>query len=142
MPAGIRPSGNLIIGGQTFKVDAPIVNWHEPPYWDATREVCIPTVTDPSPQCVGGVPYTLPGQTYTRRYALRPTLRQYGNNPKYEAVKSVVRQFVVHHDGCSSSDMCFSVLQNERGLSVHFMIDNDGTIYQTIDLGLMAYHAA
>ena len=38
--------------------------------------------------------------------------------------------------------MCFSVLQNERGLSCHFLIDNDGTIYQTIDLALMAYHAA
>ena len=38
--------------------------------------------------------------------------------------------------------MCFSVLQNERGLSVHFLIDNDGTIYQTIDLALMAYHAS
>ena len=31
--------------------------------------------------------------------------------------------------------MCFHVLQNERGLSVHFLIDNDGTIYQTLDLG-------
>src|SRR5204862_116881 len=26
--------------------------------------------------------------------------------------------------------------------SVHFLIDNEGTIYQTIDLGLMAYHAS
>jgi hypothetical protein len=57
-------------------------------------------------------------------------------------VKSAIRQFVVHHDGCTSADMCFSVLQNERGLSVHFLLDNDGTIYQTIDLGLMAYHAS
>ena len=38
--------------------------------------------------------------------------------------------------------MCFNVLQNERGLSCHFLIDNDGTIYQTIDLSLMAYHAS
>ena len=48
----------------------------------------------------------------------------------------------IHHDGCNTADMCFSVLQNERGLSVHFLLDNDGTIYQTIDLGLMAYHAS
>jgi N-acetyl-anhydromuramyl-L-alanine amidase AmpD len=33
---------------------------------------------------------------------------------------------------------CFSVLQNERGLSRHFLLDNDGTIFQTIDFGLMA----
>jgi hypothetical protein len=64
-----------------------------------------------------------------------------GLNPSYEAVKATIKQFVIHHDGCSTSDMCFSVLHNERGLSVHFLVDNDGTIYQTMNLGLMAYHA-
>jgi N-acetylmuramoyl-L-alanine amidase len=138
----MKPSGNLIIAGQVFHVDAPVVNWREPPYWDATREFCMPTVTDPAPACKAGVPYGPLPMPYTKRYALRPALRHYGMNPPLDAVKAVVKQFVVHHDGCSNSDMCFSVLQNERGLSVHFMIDNDGTIYQTIDLGLMAYHAA
>ena len=51
-----RGNGNLIIGGQTFKIDAPLVNWRENG-WDATAEVCIPTVTEPAPKCVGGVPY-------------------------------------------------------------------------------------
>ena len=138
----MRPSGNLIIAGQVFHVDAPIVNWREPPYWDATREFCMPTVTDPAPACKAGVPYGPLPSPYTKRYALRPALRHYGMNPPLDAVKAVVKQFVVHHDGCSTSDMCFSVLQNERGLSVHFMIDNDGVIYQTIDLAWMAYHAA
>ena len=32
--------------------------------------------------------------------------------------------------------MCFDVLHNERGLSCHFLIDNDGTIFQTLDLAL------
>ncbi len=141
---GIKPSGNLIIGGQTFKTDAPIVTWREPPYWDATREVCMPTLSDPNPPCKpGGVPYgLLPMGPYTRRYSFRPRLRHYGMNPPYEAVKASIKQFVIHHDGCNTADMCFSVLQNERGLSVHFLLDNDGTIYQTIDLGLMAYHAS
>src|SRR5512141_176017 len=139
----VRPSGNIIIAGQTFHVDAPVVNFREPPYWDATREYCIPTVTDPSPACKpGGIPYGNLPAPYTKRYSLRPALRRYGMNPPLDAVKSVIKQFVVHHDGCNTSDMCFSVVQNERGLSVHFLIDNDGTIYQTIDLGLMAYHAS
>ncbi|NVB84983.1 MAG: hypothetical protein HOV81_41835 [Kofleriaceae bacterium] len=138
-----KPSGNLIIAGQTFKTDAPIINFREPPFWDATREVCQPTMTDPAPACKpGGVPYGNLPKPYTKRYALRPALRRYGMNPPLDAVKAVIKQFVVHHDGCSSADMCFSVLQNERGLSCHFLIDNDGTIYQTIDLSLMAYHAA
>ena len=145
----MRPSGNLIIAGKTFPVDAPIVNWREPPYWDATSTYCKTTVTDPSPACkppppgqAGQTPYGNLPQPYTQRYALRPALRRYGMNPPLDAVKSVIKQFVVHHDGCNTSDMCFSVVQNERGLSVHFLLDNDGTIYQTIDLGLMAYHAS
>lgn len=138
-----RASGNLIIAGQYFKVDAPVINFREPPYWDATREFCMPTATDPNPRCKpGGIPYGDLPRPYSKRYSTRPMLRRYGANPPLEAVKAVIRQFVVHHDGCNSADMCFAVLQNERGLSCHFLIDNDGTIYQTIDLALMAYHAA
>src|SRR3954470_22251623 len=138
-----KPSGNLIIANQSFHVEAPVINFREPPFWDSTREVCLPTMIDPSPKCLpGGVPYGNLPHPYTKRYALRPALRRYGMTPPLDAVKAVIKQFVVHHDGCSSSDMCFSVLQNERGLSCHFLIDNDGTIYQTIDLALMAYHAS
>ena len=138
-----KPSGKLIIAGIPFQTEAPIINWTEGPRWDARSEVCIPTENDPRPNCVGGAPHGPPPLTYTRRYALRPALRSYGDKmPPLDAVKSVIKQFVVHHDGCNSADMCFSVLHNERGLSVHFLLDNDGTIYQTIDLALMAYHAA
>ena len=140
-----RPSGNIIIAGQRFPTDAPVVNFTEPPFWDATKEFCIPTATDPSPHCNGGVPYGNLPVPYTKRYSTRPALRTYYQSnrpPPLDAVKAVIKQFVVHHDGCSSADMCFSVVQNERGLSVHFLLDNDGTIFQTIDLALMAYHAA
>ncbi len=141
------PSGNLIIANQTFHIEAPVINWTEPPFWDATKEVCLSTETERTPPCKpGGVPYgVLPNGAYTKRYAARPALRNYysnGKSPPLDAVKSVIKQFVVHHDGCLTADMCFNVLQNERGLSVHFLLDNDGTIYQTIDLAWMAYHAS
>jgi len=147
MPQG---NGELIIGGQIFKIDAPVQNWRKSG-WDATSPYCIPTKTDPAPRCLpagaGQYPYCPPPQPYTQRYAVRPSLRSVpksnnGMNASYDAVKAVVKQFVIHHDGCSSADMCFSVLQNERALSVHFLLDNDGTIFQTIDLALMAYHAS
>ena len=48
--------------------------------------------------------------------------------------------FVCHWDVCLSSESCYKVLQ-QRGLSVHFLIDNDGTIYQTMDMNDVAYHA-
>jgi N-acetylmuramoyl-L-alanine amidase len=145
----VRPNGNVIIGGQLFNVNAPVVNWRDNG-WDSTSERCIPTPAWGTPPCrpvAGGQePYAVPpspsGRPYLHRYALRPGLGSMGKNPSYQAVKAVVKQFVIHHDGCSSAEMCFNVLHNERGLSCHFLIDNDGTIYQTIDLGLMAYHAA
>lgn len=48
--------------------------------------------------------------------------------------------FVVHWDACLSSASCASVLV-QRGLSVHFCIDNDGTIYQLVDCDHIAAHA-
>ena len=48
--------------------------------------------------------------------------------------------FVCHWDVCLSSKSCHKVLQ-KRGISVHFAIDNDGTIYQFMDMNDVAYHA-
>jgi len=48
--------------------------------------------------------------------------------------------FVSHWDVCLSSESCYKVLK-KRGLSVHFAIDNDGTIYQFLDMNHIAYHA-
>lgn len=49
-------------------------------------------------------------------------------------------QFVNHWDVCLSSKSCQRVL-DRRGISVHFLIDNDGTIYQTMDLQHVGWHA-
>lgn len=54
--------------------------------------------------------------------------------------KRKVTNFVCHWDVCLSSESCFKVLKN-RGISVHFAIDNDGTIYQFLDCNHIAYHA-
>jgi len=48
--------------------------------------------------------------------------------------------FVCHWDVCLSSKTCHRVLE-KRGISVHFAIDNDGTIYQFMDMNDVAYHA-
>ena len=48
--------------------------------------------------------------------------------------------FVNHWDVCLSSESCAKVLNN-RGISVHFLIDNDGTIYQMLDTQHAAWHA-
>jgi len=51
-----------------------------------------------------------------------------------------IRLFVNHWDVCLSSRSCQRVL-DKRGASVHFLIDNDGTIYQTLDMQHGAWHA-
>jgi N-acetyl-anhydromuramyl-L-alanine amidase AmpD len=58
-----------------------------------------------------------------------------------ETLRAVVDQFVIHFDACGTSRRCFQVLHDQRGLSVHFMLDLDGTIYQTLDLKESAWHA-
>jgi N-acetyl-anhydromuramyl-L-alanine amidase AmpD len=56
-------------------------------------------------------------------------------------LQRVVDQFVMHFDFCGTSRTCFRVLQDDRDLSVHFLLDLDGTIYQTLDLKERAWHA-
>lgn len=137
--------GELILAGQAFPIDAPIVNMRQSG-WDATIEACVPNANSPNAiaECGGGViPHGEKAKNRSpRRYAFRPQLRRYGKNPPLEAAKAVIRQFVLHHDGCASAAMCWDVLHNERGLSCHFLIDNDGTIFQTLDLAFMGFHAA
>jgi len=132
--------GDLIIGGQRFHIDAPTRTWYESG-WNAMSEVCIPVAGHPeSYGCT--VAYGARAKNRRpRRYSTRPRLRQFGQKPTYEATKSVINKFVLHHDGCFDAKMCWNVLHNERGLSAHFIIDNDGMIFQTLDLGLMGYHA-
>uniref|UniRef100_A0A1D1ZKG7 Putative N-acetylmuramoyl-L-alanine amidase RC0497 n=1 Tax=Anthurium amnicola TaxID=1678845 RepID=A0A1D1ZKG7_9ARAE len=47
---------------------------------------------------------------------------------------------VLHWDVCASSRHCFRVLC-QRGISGHILIDGDGSVYQTLDLIKLAYHA-
>lgn len=64
-----------------------------------------------------------------------------GNYYDYSGKKDrEVKMFVNHWDVCLSSESCAKVL-NKRGISVHFLIDNDGTIYQMLDTQHGAWHA-
>ena len=47
---------------------------------------------------------------------------------------------VTHWDAALSAKSCFNILKR-RGISTHFTIDNDGTIYQMVDTSSVAWHA-
>ena len=61
-----------------------------------------------------------------------------GYTPYFE--KRNITNFVNHWDVCLNSKTCARVL-NKRGISVHFCIDNDGTIYQLTDMNNACWHA-
>ncbi len=46
-----------------------------------------------------------------------------GGNWDLATLQKVVDQFVLHFDAAGISRNCFKVLQDERGLSVHVMLD-------------------
>jgi len=52
-----------------------------------------------------------------------------------------ISAFINHWDVCLNSVSCVRVLNNRR-VSVHFCIDNDGTIYQLMDLQNIGWHAS
>ncbi len=60
---------------------------------------------------------------------------------KFGERKGAVCQIVLHYDVAGTSAQCFHVLER-RGLSCHFLVDLDGTIYQTCDTSARAYQAA
>ncbi len=56
------------------------------------------------------------------------------------ALQPIVTQVILHYDVAGTSKRCFEVLEKRR-LSAHFLLDLDGTVYQTLDLKERAWHA-
>ena len=62
------------------------------------------------------------------------------SNFKHSRTRKDPTQIVTHFDVCLSAASCKRVLE-KRGLSSHFVIDIDGTIYQMVDPAYTAWHA-
>ena len=54
-------------------------------------------------------------------------------------LRQAVRMLMLHWDGCLTSRQCYHVLL-ERELSVQFLLDADGMLYQCADLLAWCYH--
>ena len=131
----------IIVCDQPFDIGHPVHNFKDK---QNGYDAYIEGRTDNSGQIFASHP--APGMaTRARRYRYRRRMgkRWREMNPKraLARLRKSVRQFVIHLDGCKDANMCYTVLHNQRGLSVHFMVDNDGTIYQTLDLADCAFHA-
>ena len=126
------PGSSIVVAGHPFEVGRPVVLWSDPQGFDAYQTRCI----DQSGGCC---------DTDGKRYGSRKDV----SKGTLDELQNVVSQLVLHFDGCVNSRSCFKSMHNRPrprgatgcGLSAHFMIDADGTIYQTLDLVERAYHA-
>jgi len=123
---------SIIAAGQPIDVGRTVVLWNDEQGFNAYEKRCIDQT--------GGCCDFDSARFGTRKGLTTRTLAN---------LQDIVSQFVLHFDGCVNSRSCFKSMHNRTrpgggsgcGLSAHFMIDTDGTIYQTLDLAERAYHA-
>ncbi|MBI5434889.1 MAG: N-acetylmuramoyl-L-alanine amidase [Planctomycetes bacterium] len=145
--AGKRPtraSGTaIVVAGERFDIGAPVVLWSDPGGYDAYRETPFFARDDgaTAPSTSGKKRYR-PGRGLWSDPASRENEPAPGEpEPTLERLRELVDQFVLHYDVCGTSRRCFEILHDKRNLSVHFLLDLDGTLYQTLDLQETAWHA-
>jgi N-acetylmuramoyl-L-alanine amidase len=129
-PVEVRVGDEIIVAGHFFHTGTKVVTWRDPGGYNAYRPA---KPAEPS-QAEAGKP------GYGARLIPPPPPSGPTGPPDLGTLQRSVDQFVLHYDGSGLSKLCFEVLQR-RELSVHFLLDVDGTIYQTLDLRERASHA-
>ncbi len=128
---------HIVIAGERFAIHAPVVLWTTPGGYDATStQLAFPaTPPDEPPK---GLRYQ-PGRAELG--AEQGAAESAAAARSLAHTREIVDQFVLHYDAAGTSRACFRTLHDLRKLSVHFLLDLDGTLYQTMDLADTAWHA-
>lgn len=141
-----RTGDEIVVCGRMFHTTAPVVLWLDPGGYDAYRverhfgplaKASWAEIMKENPQF--GPPNRYGMRTEGLNDEQLEQIRKDGWD--LPTLQKAVDQFVIHYDVCGVSQTCFRVLHDERCLSVPFMLDIDGTIYQTLDLKDKAQHA-
>ncbi len=135
-----RLGDEIVVCGQLVHTGAPVVLWTDPGGYDAYRAECkfTPNRAKPArPVSESPIRYG----SFRRHLPEDVAQRVRDEGWSLPLLQEWVDLFVIHYDVCGTSQRCFEVLHDLRGLSVHFMLDLDGTIYQTLDLKERAWHA-
>lgn len=156
-----RFGDEIVVAGQFYRTGAPVVTWMDPGGYDAYRverrftkfedssfkattqaSAAAKAAKRGSPDISEPARYNLRNQRNAQEHYSPEELEQIrGGGWSLDLLRKNVDQFVLHYDVCGTSRQCFNILHDHRGLSVHFMLDLDGTIYQTLDLKERAWHA-
>jgi N-acetyl-anhydromuramyl-L-alanine amidase AmpD len=141
-----RKGDEIVVAGQFVHTGTRVVLWMDPGGYDAYRVGRRFSPIEKSDWETSQA--EVKGLNGPARYDLRRNNlsreeieRVRGGGWDLPLLQRVVDQFVIHFDVCGTSRQCFKVLHDMRGLSVHFMLDLDGTLYQTLDLKERAWHA-
>ncbi|MFM1769814.1 MAG: hypothetical protein RJA22_2343 [Verrucomicrobiota bacterium] len=141
-----RHGDEIMLAGRMVRTGTPVVLWTDPGGYDGYR---VERRFSPYDESAWETSKFLVKDLSTpNRYNLRraglteaQVERVRGGGWDLPLLQEVVDQFVLHYDVAGTSRQCFKVLHDQRGLSVHFLLDLDGTIYQTLDLKERAWHA-
>ncbi|MBL9188018.1 MAG: N-acetylmuramoyl-L-alanine amidase [Opitutaceae bacterium] len=141
-----RKGDEIVVAGQLFHTGTRVVTWMDPQGYDGYRverrfSPEAESSWEKSKEAVKDL--RNPARYNLRRDGLSPEEieRVRGGGWDLPLLQRTVDQFVLHYDVAGISKQCFKILHDLRGLSVHFMLDIDGTIYQTVDLKERAFHA-
>ena len=141
-----RRGDEIMVCGQLVHSGTPVVLWTDPGGYDAYRVERRFVPYDKSSWLATTRETTdikTPNRFDLRDKVLTPDeIEQVrGGGWTVAMLQDKVDQLVIHYDADSTSRDCFRTLQDGRGLSTHFMIDLDGTVYQTLDVKEKAWHA-
>ena len=139
-----RRGDEIVVCGQLFHTTAPVVLWTDPGGYDAYRvDRRFGPLGDVREKAKVKERNEVTIGFGVRKVPLTPEQSEQvrGGGWDLTSLQKVVDQFVIHYDVAGTSRRCFQVLHDSRGLSVQFMLDLDGTIYQTLDLKEGAWHA-
>jgi N-acetylmuramoyl-L-alanine amidase len=141
-----RQGDEIVAAGQFFHTGARVVLWMDPGGYDGyrvERRFAAFNKSDWADSSAEVKSLRTPNRYSLRAATLTPEQIEQvrGGGWDLPLLQNVVDQLVMHFDVCGTSRTCFQVLQDDRDLSVHFMVDLDGTIYQTLDVKERAWHA-
>lgn len=142
-----RTGDEIVVAGQFVHTGTPVVLWLDPGGYDGYRvERRFAPLEDSSWQATqeSGAGFDSPNRYDARTGRLTPAERERtrGGGWDLPTLQRSVDQIVLHYDVAGTSRQCFKVLHDMRDLSVQFMLDLDGTIYQTLDVKERARQAS
>ncbi len=133
-----RATDEIVVCGERFHAGTKVVLWTDPAGFDAYR---------PHRRFEPAEALPTDGREVPRYGSFRRGLdadlaaRVAAEGWRLADLQAVVHQVVLHYDAAGTSAQAFEVLHDRRGLSAHFLVDLDGTVYQTLDLKERAWHA-